>query len=221
MENPSRLDPDSVKTISPAENVVVVPADELRNLVRDVLKAAGADQRNADRVAEALVSSNLCGVETHGVWHLAGYVNAIKSGDIVPTEWPEIISETPTTALVSGNWTFGQNLGHLATWADYCYDGIPMKIPFFVRWIIRPLRNRLLTQPLKPGTRIPRVSGGTLATDIVSTQQGLHHFTKAFDRLANEVPPRPSPLFGRLTHDQWIAFNLRHAELHLSFLHPE
>ena len=107
MENPSRLDPDSVKTISPAEDVVVVSAEELRNLVRDVLKAAGADQRNADRVAEALVSSNLCGVETHGVWHLAGYVNAIKSGDIVPTEWPEIISATPTTALVSGNWTFG------------------------------------------------------------------------------------------------------------------
>src|ERR1019366_9679147 len=28
-------------------------------------------------------------------------------GDIVPTAWPEILSQTPTTALVSGNWTFG------------------------------------------------------------------------------------------------------------------
>ena len=26
----------------------------------------------------------------------------------MPTAWPEVVSETPTTALVTGNWTFGQ-----------------------------------------------------------------------------------------------------------------
>lgn len=107
MENASHINANAGQSNIPTEGVVVVQADELRNLVRDVLKGAGADQRNADRVAEALVSSNLCGVETHGVWHLAGYVAAIKAGDIVPTAWPEILTETPTTALVSGNWTFG------------------------------------------------------------------------------------------------------------------
>jgi uncharacterized oxidoreductase len=107
MGNTSQVNANSGKPNNPPPDVVIVQADELRNLVRDVLKAAGADHRNADRVAEALVSSNLCGVETHGVWHLAGYVNAIKAGDIIPTAWPEIISETPTTALVSGNWAFG------------------------------------------------------------------------------------------------------------------
>jgi LDH2 family malate/lactate/ureidoglycolate dehydrogenase len=107
MGNTSEIKANPGASKGPREDVVVVPADDLRDLVRDVLKAAGADQRNADRVAEALVSSNLCGVETHGVWHLAGYVNAIKAGDIIPTAWPEILSETPTTALVSGNWTFG------------------------------------------------------------------------------------------------------------------
>ena len=98
------------------QDVVVVRAEELGDLVKGVLKAAGADQRNADRVAEALVSSDLCGVQTHGVWHLAGYVKAIKDGDIIPTAWPEILNETPTTALVSGNWTFG----HVA--AKYAMD---------------------------------------------------------------------------------------------------
>jgi LDH2 family malate/lactate/ureidoglycolate dehydrogenase len=107
----SKLSGGSDRNSGPAkitrEDVVVVPAGELGDLVRAVLQAAGADQRNASRVAEALVSSNLSGVETHGVWHLAGYVAAIKAGDIVPTAWPEILSQTPTTALVSGNWTFG------------------------------------------------------------------------------------------------------------------
>ena len=38
-------------------------AEALHSLVRDILLAVGADERNADRVAEALVSSNLAGVD--------------------------------------------------------------------------------------------------------------------------------------------------------------
>lgn len=117
-----------------------------------------------------------------------------------------------------GNWTFGQSLNHLATWVDYAYDGIPMKIPFFVRWIAKPMKKRMLTQPMKPGQRIPRIKDGTLATEAVSTEAGLAHFQKSFDRLANETPSRPSPLFGPMTHQEWIALQLRHAELHLSMM---
>jgi LDH2 family malate/lactate/ureidoglycolate dehydrogenase len=51
--------------------------------------------------------SNLSGVDTHGVFHLPRYVSEIRDGLLVPTEWPKIVTETPTTALVTGNWTFG------------------------------------------------------------------------------------------------------------------
>ncbi len=84
-----------------------IAAEALHDLTRRVLLAAGADDRNASRVADALVSSNLSGVDTHGVFHLPRYVNEIREGMFVPTAWPEILAETPTTALVSGNWTFG------------------------------------------------------------------------------------------------------------------
>ena len=84
-----------------------IESGELHTLVREILEAAGADRRNADRVAEALVSSNLRGVDSHGVYHVAGYVERIQAGHITPTTWPEILSETPTTALITGNWTFG------------------------------------------------------------------------------------------------------------------
>ena len=88
--------------------MIIKTADELHELVRKIFMAAGADERNASGVAEHLVLANLSGVDTHGVWHLPGYVAAIKAGEIVPTAWPEIQSETPTSALVTGNWTFGQ-----------------------------------------------------------------------------------------------------------------
>ena len=84
-----------------------ISAEDLHSLVKNILLAAGADERNADRVGQALVSSELSGVHTHGVFHLPRYVEEIKKGVLAPTAWPEIIKETPTTALVKGNWTFG------------------------------------------------------------------------------------------------------------------
>lgn len=120
-----------------------------------------------------------------------------------------------------GNWTFGQTLGHLANWVDYSYDGIPMKIPFFVRWIMRPMKKRILTKPMKPGAKIPRAPGGTLGIELVSSVDGVAHFQKAFTRLAKSPPAMPHALFGPMTHEEWIAQHLRHSELHLSFLRVE
>ena len=41
---------------------------------------------------------------------------------------------------------------------------------------------------------------------------------RAFERLQASCPPHENILFGKLTHDEWIQMNLRHAELHLGFL---
>jgi LDH2 family malate/lactate/ureidoglycolate dehydrogenase len=87
---------------------MIIKAKELRVLVSNVLVAAGASKANADCVADHLVSANLCGVDTHGVWHLASYVAAVKSGEIVPDAVPEAVAESPVSALITGHWTFGQ-----------------------------------------------------------------------------------------------------------------
>ena len=87
--------------------MVVKTAEELYELAKKILSAAGADERNAHDVAEHLISTNLRGVDTHGVWHLPGYVSVLKTGEVVGTACPEIVKETPTTALVSGKWGFG------------------------------------------------------------------------------------------------------------------
>jgi len=86
---------------------LIKTAKELELVIKKILLAAGADERNASRVAEALISAHLSGMDTHGIWHLPGYIELIKSGGIDPTAWPEIVSETDNTALVKGNFTFG------------------------------------------------------------------------------------------------------------------
>ena len=117
-----------------------------------------------------------------------------------------------------GNWTFGQNLGHLASWINYSYDGAPLNVPWFVRLPVRLLmKNHTLNRPMKPGLRIPRVSGGTFGTEVFSTEVGLDQFDRACARLKVGPPATPHMLFGPLTHEEWIKQHLRHGELHLSF----
>jgi hypothetical protein len=120
-----------------------------------------------------------------------------------------------------GNWTLGQTLAHLAAWAEYGYTGSPLKVPFFIKWIVRLRKRKFLYGPMRAGVKIPGVEGGTLATDPVPLDEGLEHFRRVLERLKAEAPTAPSPVFGPLTHEESIAMNLRHAELHLGFLIPD
>ena len=117
-----------------------------------------------------------------------------------------------------GNWTVGQTLGHLACWMEYCYTGVPLKVPFYVRWLLRLRKRKFLYAPMPPGLKIPTVKGGTLATEVVPLEAALVQLRKAATRLQAEAPTLPHPIFGALKHDEWIALHLRHAELHLGFM---
>ncbi len=121
----------------------------------------------------------------------------------------------------SGNWTVGQNLGHLAAWIDYGYTGFPMKPPpWIVRLIVRVMRNRFLSGPPMVGFRLRGVAGGTYGTEEMSAREGLERLTRAWERLDRAPPTSPNPVFGPMTHEEWKMLHLRHAEGHLSFLHP-
>jgi hypothetical protein len=120
-----------------------------------------------------------------------------------------------------GNWPLGQILGHLATWVGYAYDGVPVTPPLLIRWIMRPMKRRFLYKAMPPGVRIPKTPGGTFGTDAMSVEEGLERYRQACARLKAEAPKRRHPIFGEMTHEEWIAGQLRHAELHLSFVREE
>lgn len=122
-----------------------------------------------------------------------------------------------------GNWTVGQILGHLATWANFAFDGYPPEVhaPLPIRLIVRMFRGQILRKGMMAGVRVGKVPGGTVGLDLLEPEEGLRRFRTAMGRLKSTVPAAPNPLFGRMTHEQWIALNLRHAELHMSFLVPD
>ena len=88
--------------------------DVLERLTRDIFEKAGAPADLAECVAQVLVENNLAGHDSHGVLRIPEYIRSIHDGEIVPTARPAVISETGTSALVTGNWALGQVTGAFA-----------------------------------------------------------------------------------------------------------
>jgi hypothetical protein len=124
------------------------------------------------------------------------------------------------TLVRLGNWTAGQAFGHVAAWMDYPYDGYPMNPPWFVKVIGRVIKPLVLSRGIPAGGRLPGVAGGTYAVDVVPLEQALAHLHTASERLRTTDPKRSNPVFGSMSHAQWILLNLHHAELHFGFFVP-
>lgn len=121
---------------------------------------------------------------------------------------------------VIGNWTAGQILSHVSAWIEYGWDGYPIGAPpFFIKWLLKWMGRRYLRKGMPAGIRIPGVKDGTKGQELISTEAGLARLRKAFLRMRNgELAVHNSPAFGPMSHEDRILFNLRHAELHLSFI---
>ena len=88
---------------------------KLIKVVHDIFCAAGATSQDANQVAEILVANHLAGHDSHGILRIPEYLQSIADGEIAVTAAPEIIQETPTSAVVKGNWALGQVVGNFAT----------------------------------------------------------------------------------------------------------
>jgi LDH2 family malate/lactate/ureidoglycolate dehydrogenase len=88
--------------------MIVFSAAELRETATAIFRAAGANPETTEIVVTHLIDANLAGHDSHGVLRIPSYVKLIKRGKIQANARPSIVRETPVSALVDGNWTFGQ-----------------------------------------------------------------------------------------------------------------
>jgi len=132
-----------------------------------------------------------------------------------------VASERAGSLRRTGNWTTGQIFAHVAAWIDYGYDGYPLgPPPWPIRMILKLLVGKYLRKGMPAGVRIPKTEHGTFGMDAVSTEDGAKRIRDAFGRLKRgEHAKFDSPAFGPMSHEDRVQLNLRHAELHLGFLH--
>lgn len=145
-----------------------------------------------------------------------------RSIDDVLAEIDRIVeAERKGTLRTTGNWTAGQVFNHLATWINYGYEGFPSGAnpPWFIKLILKPMKKKYLRDGMRPGVKIPRVKDGTFGTEPMGTAEGAAKLKKALAALKNREPVKfHSPAFGAMPDNERVAFQLRHAELHLGFL---
>ena len=121
-----------------------------------------------------------------------------------------------------GNWPLGYALAHMAGAMRLALDGADFKVPWYIRTFAPLFKKRLLRGPMQPGFQLPRNAPQALIPKReISTHEGLSELRTTIERMNCEPQRHPSPVFGKLSHDEWDQLHLRHAELHLSFYVPE
>ncbi|MBE6933838.1 MAG: Ldh family oxidoreductase [Ruminococcaceae bacterium] len=74
-------------------------------------KGYGFNEEEAQQITDVLLEADLSGIESHGVQRMIRYHKEITSGMVKLDAKPEIVFETPLSAVIEGNDAMGQTLG--------------------------------------------------------------------------------------------------------------
>ncbi len=86
-------------------------AQDLQDLSARIFRTVEVPDDIAHVVASALVDANLAGHDSHGVIRIPDYVEGIRRDTVRPAARPRVLMQRAATALISGEWGFGQPAG--------------------------------------------------------------------------------------------------------------
>lgn len=123
----------------------------------------------------------------------------------------------------TGNHSFGQILEHLARTHDVATGRLEApKPPLFMK-LMMPLMKPMIVKdkPAKPGFKLPSNFEQVFWPDQeFDVPAALAHLKESVDHYQSHGPLPKHPTFGKLSRQQQDRLYCRHAELHLSFVHP-
>ncbi len=90
------------------------PYDTLLKFCHDVFGKFGFNTEESAIITDVLLLSDLYGIESHGMQRMVRYYMGIKKGIIDVRAKPEIVFETPLSAVIDGHGGMGQLIGHEA-----------------------------------------------------------------------------------------------------------
>jgi L-2-hydroxycarboxylate dehydrogenase (NAD+) len=89
-----------------------IPVKQLETFMCDVFISSGVPADDAEICARVLITSDLRGIESHGIGRLKMYYDRIKSGILQPVTQLEMIRESATTALIDAHHGMGMVVGY-------------------------------------------------------------------------------------------------------------
>lgn len=120
-----------------------------------------------------------------------------------------------------GNWSFGQILEHIARVMRGGIEGVPITVPWWIKPILRMMKGKILRDLPPAGYRLRPAARQALVPPADTTvERGLQLLREAMRRWKEDPTRQPSPFLGKLTNEEWDLLQMRHAELHMSFVKP-
>jgi hypothetical protein len=121
-----------------------------------------------------------------------------------------------------GNWSYGQILEHISATMCAKIDGFSFRGPLPLRIIMKLfMMSKFLNKGLPAGFSIPKKAEHLFKPDDgATTDAGMEFLRSAIERTNSEPATAEHPFLGPLTPEEWQKFDLRHAELHMSFVRP-
>lgn len=93
---------------------VRLPVEAAKRLIRDAFVALGVPKDDAAICVDVLISSDLRGIESHGIGRLKYYCDRIRMGIQFPITSLEIVHETETTVVIDGHHGMGHVIAYRA-----------------------------------------------------------------------------------------------------------
>lgn len=90
---------------------VYIPVKTLQTFMEDVFTGVRVPEEDARIAADVLITSDLRGIESHGIGRLRMYYDRIKNGTHNPITNFQVVHDGPATAVVDGNHGMGQVIG--------------------------------------------------------------------------------------------------------------
>ena len=82
--------------------------DTLNQFCKDVFQAFGFSEEESNEIKDVLLTADLYGIESHGMQRMVRYHKGIEKGTIHPHAVPEVVFETPVSAVIDGHNGMGQ-----------------------------------------------------------------------------------------------------------------
>ena len=82
--------------------------ETLNRFCRDAFGAFGFSEEESGEITDVLLKADLYGIESHGMQRMVRYHKGIEKGTIHPEARPEVVFETPVSAVIDGHSGMGQ-----------------------------------------------------------------------------------------------------------------
>ena len=98
----------------PSDDIIFVDHSVLKNFMKDVFIKLAVPKDDAEIISDVLITSDLRGINSHGIQRCKMYYDRIREGIYNPKTRIDIVKNDATTAVIDGNCGMGHVIAHKA-----------------------------------------------------------------------------------------------------------